>query len=70
MPPILSGHRLRAVEIDVEQRDLGAGAGQRRRGLGAEAGGGSGDDGGVSLGVHDSVPFVDGDDVGAMAAAA
>ena len=52
MPPILSGHLLGAVEIDVEAGDLDAGLGQLRRGLGAEAGGGSGDDGGVSFGVH------------------
>ena len=41
-----------AVEIDVEAGDLDAGLGQMRRGLGAEAGGGSGDDGGVSFGIH------------------
>ena len=44
--------RLRAVEVDVEAGDLGAGRGELRRGLGAEAGGGSGDDGGVSFGIH------------------
>ena len=38
MPPISLGDRVGAVDVDVEQRDLGAGLGQRRRGLGAEAG--------------------------------
>ena len=45
-------HRARAVEIDVEAGDLGAGAGQLARGRGAEAGGAAGHDGGMSLDVH------------------
>ena len=63
-PADLVGVLARAVEVDVEQRHLGAGAGKRRGGLGAEAGGASGDDGGVSFGVHVQFPFVDGDHVG------
>ena len=52
MPPILSATSPRAVDVDVEAGDLGAGLGELRRGLGAEAGGGAGHDGGVSLRVH------------------
>ena len=54
MPPIFAATSLRAVEIDVEAGDLDAGLGELRRGLGAEPGGGSGDDGGVSFGIHTS----------------
>ena len=53
MPPIFAGHLSRRVEIDVEQRDLGAGLRERGRGLGAEPGRGAGHDGGVSFGIHE-----------------
>ena len=57
MPPILLRGRLGAVDVDVEAGDLAPGRRELRRGLGAEAGGGSGDDGGVSFGVHVLFPF-------------
>src|SRR5258705_190569 len=46
------GDLRRAVDVDVETGNFGAGLGQRRRGFGAEAGGGSRHNGGVSFGVH------------------
>ena len=45
--------RAGAVEIDVDHRDLGAGAGKLARGRCAEAGGAAGHDRGMSLDVHD-----------------
>ena len=44
--------RARAVEIDVEAGDLGAGAGELGRGRRAQAGGAAGHDSGVSFHVH------------------
>ena len=52
--------RARAVEIDVEAGDLGAGAGELVGGRGAEAGGAAGHDGGVSFDVHDQFVRVGG----------
>jgi len=43
---------LGAVEVEIEAGDLGAGLGKSSSSRGAQAGGGPGDDGGVSVGVH------------------
>ncbi len=48
----LGRHRLGAGEIDVEARDLGAGAGKHFSSRGAEARGAAGHDGGVSFHIH------------------
>ena len=49
----LAGDGARAVEIDVEACDLGAGTGELVGGRGAEARGSAGHDGSVSFDVHD-----------------
>ena len=48
----LAASRIRAVEIEIEACDLNAGLCERGRSLGALAGGRTGQNGGVSLGVH------------------
>jgi hypothetical protein len=52
----LGGDRRGGRLVDVEERDPGAGFGERPRGRRAEAGTAAGDDGGMSLDLHPSLP--------------
>ena len=50
------GMRIRRIQIDVEQRDLGARCRQHRGCRGAETGAAAGDDRGVSFNIHSILP--------------